>query len=119
VPPVFAAGDEFRQRRVLAKAAILDRQVDLAQVHRHHPAGADIGVADLGIAHLPARQADIGAMGDQRRMRAGRPSPVEIGRAACTTALPRARVQAPAIEDAQDDGFGDMVLSAFFLTRRT
>ncbi|KKL87725.1 hypothetical protein LCGC14_1931870, partial [marine sediment metagenome] len=62
----------------MRKGSILDRQVDLSQIHRHHAARTDIGVADFGIAHLAARQADIGAMGDQRRMGALGHNPVEI-----------------------------------------
>jgi hypothetical protein len=98
------AVDEGLQRRVGGKAAVLDRQVDRAQIHRHHPARADVGVADLGIAHLPAGQARIRAVGDQRGMGAAGPEPVEGGHIRLRRGAGfRALAQPPAIKDAQDD----------------
>ena len=38
--------------------AVRDRRVDPGQVLEHRPAGAEVQVADLGVAHLPGRQAD-------------------------------------------------------------
>ena len=43
---------------VLAKLALLDRLVDADDVLPHDSAGANVQVADLGIAHEPLGQAD-------------------------------------------------------------
>ena len=100
-------GDEILQGGIAAKAAILDRKVDLSQVHRHHAPRADIGMPDLGIAHLPGRQAHIRPVGNQRGMGAGGHQAVEmrgIGQHRRVGLL--AFRQAPAVENAQDNGFG-------------
>ena len=100
-------GDEALQGVVGEEAAILDRQVDLAQVHRHHPAGADIGMADLGIAHLAAGQPDIGAVGDQPVMRAVGHDPVEIRGIGQRGGVGlRFFAETPAVENAQNNRFG-------------
>ena len=44
-----------------------DGAVDARQPLVDDEAGADVGVADLGVAHLPRRQADGLAGGEQRR----------------------------------------------------
>ena len=99
--------NEVQQGGAGGEAAVLDREVDLAKVHRHHPAGADIGVPDLGIAHLAGGQADIAAMGDEGGVRAGCHEPVEIGRIGQERRVAGAvRGQPPAVEDAKDYGFG-------------
>ena len=64
---------------LVEEGAVLDGEVDLAEIHRHDAPGADIGVADFRIAHLPGRQADIVSEGDQRGGRTARHQPV-IGR---------------------------------------
>ena len=65
-----AVGDEAEQvhlvaalecrdeRRILEEGAILDRLVHAHQVLVEDAAGTDRQVADLGVAHLPRRQAD-------------------------------------------------------------
>ena len=55
--------DEVQQAGVAEEGAVLDREVDRAEVHRHHAARADVGVPDLGIAHL------AGAAGPRRGRR--------------------------------------------------
>jgi hypothetical protein len=53
VPPLrFSVSMKSRIASFSKKSAILDGKVDLAKVHRDDAAGADIGVPDLGIAHL-------------------------------------------------------------------
>ncbi len=47
---LFHAGDE---RRVREEVAVDDRLADPGQVLVHHAAGTDVGVADLGVTHLP------------------------------------------------------------------
>ena len=99
-------GDEAEDRRVAEEAPLLDGQVDLAEIHRHHAAGADIGVADLGIAHLALRQPGIGAVRGERGVRAGGHQPVEIrgpGEARGIAFL--ALGKPPAVEDAENHGF--------------
>ena len=39
----------------------------------HHAAGADVHVADFGVAHLPVGQADVAAGGMQEGVRTGLP----------------------------------------------
>ena len=55
-PPRASAGRE--ERRALGERAVGDRSVDARQVLEHRPAGAEIEVADLGVAHLARGQAD-------------------------------------------------------------
>ena len=46
------------ERRPLEERAVGDRGVDPRQVLEHRPAGAEVEVADLGVAHLAGRQPD-------------------------------------------------------------
>ena len=55
-----------------------DGLADARQFLHHHAAGADVQVADLGVAHLAVRQPDIAAGGVQEGVRTGLPQPVEI-----------------------------------------
>ena len=97
---------KLNDRRVLEKAAVFDGKVDLPQVHRHHPTRADIGVPHLGIAHLPAWQAHIRTMRDQRRMGAGCHQVIHRRRVRQLRRIRRRIVtQAPAVEDGQNDRF--------------
>ena len=99
--------DKGAECRVQRKAAILHRQIDRAKVHRHHPARTDIGVADLGIAHLALGQTDIGAMSEQKVVRTGRHDPVPGRGVAQSDSIGGGVVAVtPAIHDAQNDGFG-------------
>ena len=50
---------------VLKEAAVLDGPADAGQVLEHHPAGADVGVAHLGVAHLPLGQTHVQPGGGQ------------------------------------------------------
>ncbi len=55
--------DEVQQAGIAEEGAVLDREVDRAEVHRHDAARADVGVPHLGIAHLAGGQAHVGAEG--------------------------------------------------------
>ena len=104
---------EGGESRVAGEAAVLDGEVDAAEVHGDDAPGADVGVPDLGVAHLPGGQADIGAVGDQAwragRSPSARPSP---GSARGGGALPASSSgQAPAVEDGQDHGVGSSRVS--------
>ena len=97
---------KVQKLRVLRERSVLDGQINRPQIHGHDAARSDIGMADLGIAHLPARQADIGAKGGQRRVRAFGPYPVEM-RHLCLHGGGVLRVfpQTPAIQNAQNNRF--------------
>src|SRR4051812_5437897 len=51
----------------------MDGIADPHQLLLYHPAGADVQVPDLGVAHLSVRQPDIAARGVQEGMRAALP----------------------------------------------
>ena len=61
-------GHGFEKRRVLLELAGLDHHVDLADVHVHNAAGADVEVADFAVAHLPRRKADKTSAGVDERV---------------------------------------------------
>ncbi len=104
----FHAVDEVEQRRLLLELAVFDREGDHAEIHRHHPARADIGVANFGIAHLPVRQTDRAAMGGERGMRARGDQPVEIRGIGQFHGVVLARfANAETVENAQADRFGN------------
>ena len=71
--------DEVSERRGLGDAAVGNGVADAHQFLMHHAAGADIHVADLGVAHLPLGQADIAAGGVQEGVRARLPQLGEGG----------------------------------------
>ena len=50
---------------VLQELVVADGHVDLDEVLIDHAAGAQVHVSDLGVAHLPVRQADVFAAGLQ------------------------------------------------------
>ena len=97
--------DEFDQRRQRSDLAFFDRPVDAWQSLGNDAPGADIHVADFGIAELTARQTHIGRGGLEQAVRAARRQPVPdrffglsdgimIGFDAVT----------PAVEDAENEG---------------
>ena len=53
--------DRRAKGRVFEELAIADRFGDTGEVLIHHAASAQVHVANLGVAHLPVRQADIHA----------------------------------------------------------
>ena len=58
-PPVLRAdGAGVAQHPVLEERAVVDRIVDPREVLAHDLAGAEVEVADLGVAHLAVGQAD-------------------------------------------------------------
>ena len=61
--------DEAAERRQIGERAVGDGGIDARQILQHRAPGAQIHMADLGIAHLPRRQADIAARGMQQAVR--------------------------------------------------
>ena len=59
----------LEQRGDLEEGAVLDGPVDAHQVLVDDPPGAEVGVADLGVAHLPLGQSDGETGGPQRGRR--------------------------------------------------
>ncbi|GBD42342.1 hypothetical protein HRbin39_01732 [bacterium HR39] len=79
-----------------------EQPVDARQVLEHHPAGAEVHVADLGITHLAFRQTDGGTVGAQQAARQGSPAAVEDrGVRERHRIVARVLAAAPAVEDAQ------------------
>ena len=68
---------------------------DARQILHHHAAGADIEMADFGIAHLAVGQADVFAGRTQKAVRSGLPQPIESRRFRLAYGVIR-RVLAPA-----------------------
>ena len=87
--------DEIDERRRARDLAAGDRGADARQILHHHAAGADIEMADFGIAHLAVGQADVLAGGVQKAVRQALPQPVEGRRLGLADGVVR-RVLAPA-----------------------
>src|SRR5579863_7208786 len=91
----FELADKVDQRLGARDLAAGDGRADARQVLQHHAAGADIEMADFGIAHLAAGQADVLARGAQKAVRQVLPQPVEGRRLGLADGVIR-RVLAPA-----------------------
>jgi hypothetical protein len=99
-----AGGDQFG---IGVEAAVLDRGVHAREVLVDDAAGADVHVADFGIAHLAVRQADVFALGVHQGVRAvgEQAAPVRqpgLGQGVVLGLL----AMAPAVEDQQQQGLG-------------
>ncbi len=94
--------DQLRQDRAPGQRPVGDGIVDARQVRHGDPAGAEVHVADLGIAHLALGQADEGLRGIDQRLRAGGDQAVIVGLARVEDGVV-ARVGAvpPAVENTQ------------------
>ena len=94
--------DQADQSGRLLDLAVGDRLADARQVLHHDAAGADVEMSDLGIAHLPLRQADIRARRAQEGVRAGVPQAVEGGGARLADGVVgRVLPPAPAVQNHQ------------------
>src|SRR5215471_16514053 len=97
-------GDKILQRRQIGKRALGHSLVDPHQILHDDAAGAEIGVADLRIAHLAVGQSDIMLAGVEMRMR---PAPHQFVPYRRLRPLDRVVVAivtfAPAVEDAQHE----------------
>ena len=98
-------GDEAQKVGVLRQRAILDRIVDARQVGHGHPAGAEIHVADLGVAHLALGQSDEGLGRVDQALRAGCDQPLVVRSTGVQDGVVRpVGTMAPAVQDAEDGG---------------
>ena len=100
-------GNKGDQRIGFGKAAVLDRQVDLSQIHCNHASSADIGMTNLRVAHLAAWQTNVRTMCPKLARWAIHKDRVKCrcvcqcgGVCVCFGAF------APAIQNAQNYGFG-------------
>ena len=99
-PRSLRAAERRDERLVLEERPVGDGAVDALEVLVEHAAGADRQMADLGVAHLPGRQADRLAGGGEPRVRVLRPEPVEDRRVGELDRVPRpGRGAAPPVED--------------------
>jgi hypothetical protein len=92
------------QRGVGRKLPVRHRQVDPGQPLIDDEAGADVGVPDLRVPHLPRRQPDVLTGGKQGRVRVVGPETVHRRRPGAEDGVSRlVAADTPAIEDHQDD----------------
>ena len=70
-----------QQRLVFEEAAVGDRLVDPREVLLDDRPGAEVEVADLRVAHLALRKADVATLRGEARMGEVGPETVEDGRA--------------------------------------
>ena len=97
--------DQIDQRRRAGDLARRDGVGDAWQVLHDDAAGADVEMADLGVAHLAVRQADVVARGAQERARPRAPQTVEGRRPRLAHGVVGAILApTPAIENNQHDG---------------
>ena len=97
--------DGLAQHRVARQLAAGDGRVDPGEVLRNGAPGPDAHVTDLGVAHLPGRQAHVeSGRGQFGRRRAG-PHGVPDGGAGMRDGVVRKLVaQAPTVEDHEQGG---------------
>ncbi len=89
---------------VLEEGAVAQSQVDAEQVLRHHAAGAEGQVSDLGVAHHSGRKPHGFARRLEQRPRVLRQPAVEDGRARERDGVARrGRRVAPAVADQEED----------------
>ena len=67
------------QRPIAGKLTLLNRPVDPGQILIDHPAGTQVHVADFRVAHLPVRQAHVGAGAGNQGVRRLLPVAIPVG----------------------------------------
>ena len=93
------------QRGVLREFAGFDGVVNAGEVLIDHPASAQVEVADLGIAELPVRQANMVLRGVDQAVRAVAPQGIPGGLAGERDGVVRRWLTvAKAVQNQQDDG---------------
>ena len=97
--------DQLIEHGVGGERAVGDRPADARQVLGHDAPGAEVHVADLGVAHLPGRQPDAAVRRREQAVRARRDQPVPNRRARlCDGVVLAFGAITPAVEHAQHDG---------------
>ncbi len=97
--------DQLGQDRMPGERAVLDGIVDARQLGHGDAAGAEVHVADLGIAHLALGQADEGLGRVDQSLRAGRDHAIVVRRPRIEDGVVgRVRTMAPAVENAEKRG---------------
>ena len=92
----------FGQRRILEEFTGLDRPADAGVLLENDPAGAQIEMADFGVAHLVVRQTDGAGGSVDQRMRIGPQAfPVGLARRGDGVVL-RILPVAPPVENDED-----------------
>ena len=100
-------GHKFLQRVVVEIGPVFDRQINLAQIHRHNTTRTDVGVPDLGVAHLPTGQTRVGAVGDQRGVGAVGHQAVHRGRVRQSRGIRHLRgTNPPTVQNGQNNRLG-------------
>ena len=98
-------GDQVAQRGGVSQRRVLDRGGDAAELLGDDAAGADVEVADLGVAHLAAGEPDLIPVRAQKGARASGPEAVESRcRGLRDRVVGRLLAPAEAVEDHQHDG---------------
>ncbi len=96
------AGERVHDRGVLAQHPVEHGVVDTREVLADDSAGAEVEVADLGVAHLALGEPHGAPGGRQRGVRVGAPQRVEHRRARQRDGVAGARVgEAPAVQHDQ------------------
>ncbi len=94
------AGEGATEDLIRAELAVLDREVDPGEVLHDHRAGAEVEVADLGVAHLALGQADGAPARGQLGVRIALPERIEHRRGRERNRVPGPRLgDAPPIEN--------------------
>jgi hypothetical protein len=95
-------GEEDRGRMLVGEGAVADRLVDAREVLVDRATRTEVGMTDLGVAHLPLRQADILARREEEGVGAGVPQTVERrGARQVHGVVGRVLPPAPAVQDHQ------------------
>src|SRR5208337_515801 len=107
------AGPSFdhsiEQDWVLLELTVFDHQIDLGDVHINDASSADVEMADFAVAHLASGQAHVAPAGvNQSVGKFGQQAVViRFARQRDGVRVGRRRI-APAIEDDQDERFGNV-----------
>src|SRR4051794_3066846 len=96
--------NELKQRREFGQRSVRDRPIDARQILHDDPAGAEVGMPDLGIAHLTVGQPDIMLAGVEPGMRPAPRQRVPDRRASARDRVVRAVLAlSPSVENAQHE----------------
>ena len=95
--------DHVRQQRIARQRSVREGGVDPRQVRHRDAPGAEVHVADFGVAHLPLRQADEALRRIDQTLRASRDQAIEVRRAGIEDGIvPGIGTEPPAVENAED-----------------